>query len=276
MSRIETGTYAALTMQASFSVSGQDKLAGSRPSTGQSVKQPGSAKDATTIRMSADFAQLQNINDRQNQAASRIRSGDQKLQRTGRFLTQMKHMLFHIIKNYPPFEPGDKERVKYLKSFNGLRQQIEQLTIPPEKMWQDNIPGDSLPQAGINQEGSSSSASTAIVGAATTFGIPELPDMAPDVQIEATVHLIDKAQAVIDNRRATMDEQASSINQSVGYGAKAEELNRTYPDMWNLTLPADNTAEQKSIEAGSGLTQAPANSITTEAGMHSLLQSMAG
>jgi hypothetical protein len=37
-----------------------------------------------------------------------------------------------IIKNYPPFLEGSKERVQMLKSFAALRREIDDLTIPPD------------------------------------------------------------------------------------------------------------------------------------------------
>lgn len=35
------------------------------------------------------------------------------------------------VKNYPPYPPGNNDRVKYISSLNGLRKEIEALTFPP-------------------------------------------------------------------------------------------------------------------------------------------------
>jgi len=276
MSRIESA-HAAQAMQVSVSAIGYDKVAGNRPAAARPVQQPGNTAAATTIRVRTDFVQFQKINDQQNQVASHIRNDDQQLHQSDQLLSQMKHMLLQIIKMYPPYPLGEPERVKFLRSFNGLRQQIERLTVPPEKTWKGRIPGDPLPQPETTQGGSPSSSSAAAIvpGAATTFGIPELPDMADDVHIEITLNLIDHAQTAIAGQRAAIAEQASSINQSEGYGAKAEELNRTTREAWDLTVPAEDRAEQKSIEAGGSLEQNPGSSIT-DAEMQHLLQGLVG
>lgn len=43
---------------------------------------------------------------------------------------QMKGQLDAIVKNYPPYPMGDSNRAQYLKTFSGLRKEIERMTIP--------------------------------------------------------------------------------------------------------------------------------------------------
>jgi hypothetical protein len=36
-----------------------------------------------------------------------------------------------VVKNYPPFPPGNEERAKYLNSLDGLKKQLQSLVVPP-------------------------------------------------------------------------------------------------------------------------------------------------
>lgn len=45
---------------------------------------------------------------------------------------QMKSQLDAIVKNYPPYPIGDSNRAQYLKTFIGIRKEIERMTIPPD------------------------------------------------------------------------------------------------------------------------------------------------
>ncbi|NVN88989.1 MAG: hypothetical protein HXX11_00175 [Desulfuromonadales bacterium] len=66
-----------------------------------------------------------------NQVADSVRQADATMQKVGSTLNKMKSSLEEIIKNYPPFPPGSEQRVKALKSFAALRNEIEKLTFPP-------------------------------------------------------------------------------------------------------------------------------------------------
>jgi len=276
MSRIESGAHAAQAMQVPVSIAIHDKIAGKRSAAAGPIQQPGSTATGATIRVRSDFVQLQSINDQQSRVASQIRGDDQQLRQSDQLLGQMKRVLSDIIKYYPPYPAGETERVKFLRSFSAMRQQIEQLTIPPEETWKGGMPGDSLPQSEtIQAENPSGGAAAAVVpGVATTFDIPELPDMVDNAPIETTLNRIENARATIAGRRAAIAEQVS-INQSEGYSAKTEELKRTSREAWDLVLPTENEAEQNSIEAGSGLEQATSGSITAPEMQH-LLLSLAG
>jgi len=50
----------------------------------------------------------------------------------GDTLDKMSGSLEAIVKNYPPFPQGSEERVRWLRSYSGLREVIERLTIPPD------------------------------------------------------------------------------------------------------------------------------------------------
>lgn len=70
-------------------------------------------------------------NERQNSTAAAIRESDKAAQELGQKLDNLKKPLETIVKNFPPFAPQDKERVRLLRSYNSLRKEIDQLTLPP-------------------------------------------------------------------------------------------------------------------------------------------------
>lgn len=79
---------------------------------------------------------LQAVNSGLESVAISIRGSDQAMATIEEHLDQM----IEIVKLFPPYPEGDnaEERIKMLRSFNGIRQLIDQLTIPP---------GDDLGQA---------------------------------------------------------------------------------------------------------------------------------
>lgn len=84
---------------------------------GANNDQPTQTDDSTTI----------------NPAVRSISVADQTIETIDRHIERMKMQLESIVKNYPPFPPESAERLEYLKSFIGLRMEIEQLMIPPDK-----------------------------------------------------------------------------------------------------------------------------------------------
>lgn len=76
------------------------------------------------------FQRLQSGNDRRNAAAAGIRSTDRSLAQLGQKIDGLKAPLQAIVKNFPPFSPEDKARVKLLMSYSSLRKEIDQLTVP--------------------------------------------------------------------------------------------------------------------------------------------------
>ncbi|MBI4763938.1 MAG: hypothetical protein HY787_04960 [Deltaproteobacteria bacterium] len=107
-----------------------------------SDKKVSSLAEVTTTSVAGDqatFGRLQAINEHSNREALRIRA-DQRKEET-------KETPYRIIKNYPPYPIDDPERVKFLMSFNGLKREIEQMTIPPDSKWQGTVPGENNPPA---------------------------------------------------------------------------------------------------------------------------------
>ncbi|MBJ6751687.1 hypothetical protein [Geomonas anaerohicana] len=77
------------------------------------------------------LADIRLQNERQNSAAASIRETDKAAQELGQKIDKMKEPLETIVKNFPPFAPQDKERMKLLRAYTALRKEIDQLTFPP-------------------------------------------------------------------------------------------------------------------------------------------------
>jgi hypothetical protein len=77
------------------------------------------------------YQELQQKNERSNTAAGAIRDTDRSLETFGQKIDTLKAPLETIVKNFPPFSPQDKARVKLLMNYSSLRKEIDQLTLPP-------------------------------------------------------------------------------------------------------------------------------------------------
>lgn len=110
----------------------QPFTASSTPSTTINPASPASGTtDAVAINWSTPlFHKLYEGKTALNSAADTVRQANSALNSAGQIIGNMKLQLDGIVKNYPPFPPGDTERMKYLEGFMSLRQQIEQLTFP--------------------------------------------------------------------------------------------------------------------------------------------------
>lgn len=86
------------------------------------------------------------ITDILNSTAKKIRETDHTLELSNNIIDKMKEELGKITKNFPPFDLASQERKAILMSYEALKKQIEQMTVPPpppqiyEKVahiWQD-------------------------------------------------------------------------------------------------------------------------------------------
>ncbi|MCX7628509.1 MAG: hypothetical protein N2Z69_08895 [Methylophilaceae bacterium] len=62
--------------------------------------------------------------------AKGVRTAYQALDRADALLGQMAELV-GMVKNYPPFPPGNEERVQYLNSIDGLRKMLQAVVVPP-------------------------------------------------------------------------------------------------------------------------------------------------
>lgn len=88
---------------------------------------------AHTGQMNLGTGKLQEVEVSLSFRFTSTRDVDNKVTDTAaRIIHQMKSQLDTIVKNYPPFAMDDPRRGIYLKSFIGLRQEIERMTIPKD------------------------------------------------------------------------------------------------------------------------------------------------
>lgn len=79
----------------------------------------------------AGFAALASVKDAAGDLALSLRLGQQSLVQAAALVQEMRQDAQTILKNYPPFPPGNEQRMNYLNSIVGLRRQLEALTFPP-------------------------------------------------------------------------------------------------------------------------------------------------
>lgn len=225
MTRIEPGLHTPM-----FSLSGP-AVVKQQPKTAASqsgIDAGGDAVDLSAAARQNGAARLQRLNDELNRLAESIRNKDEYLQQAGKLLGDMKTDLVRIIKNYPPYPPGDADRVRFLNGFNGLRRQIEQLTIPPDY----DMVGEILGAA----------------GGSAVANLPELPTQASDEQVRQADAAVDRAQAeTAAQRQALRDVQARAAERVEADVAAALASN----DGETPALPG--TTEQDAAAASAGV-----------------------
>lgn len=106
------------------------------PEANRGREETGSAKTAVdeNSRLVATrhigFSVLATGKDEAARTAQSIRDANQALVMADTQLRNMEERV-RVVKNYPPFPPGNEQRMEYINSINGLRRQLEAMTIPP-------------------------------------------------------------------------------------------------------------------------------------------------
>lgn len=117
-----------------------------------------------------------------------------------------------LVKNYPPFPPGNEQRQDFINSLNGLRRQLESLTMPPVEE-----------DAGL-------------VFYPKQTSLPDLdPVTASDLDVAAFASGLDEARAVLQEGLTELRKAVDSLAGSLGIGlpqsgvdaAEAQILGRT-------------------------------------------------
>lgn len=217
---------------------------------GASPAPPASSNDTVSMKQSEgyqQYIQLQHIHEQMGQTAIGIRTTSQQLSKAGHALSQMKAELNGIIKNYPPFAQGDPQRIKYLRTFNGINKQIEGLMLPPDDRWYGKTPGDTSS------------------GSSGKFAVPALPEQATDGQINAAIGRIDEAMQSVEIRQRQLAGYASSVSQ-----ATVQEVGKAAVGQasmgWDLSFKGDTSAEQQSKDAAVVLSQAVSSDVSLSRG----------
>jgi hypothetical protein len=115
----------SLTAQGMFAAHPQDSSPVKTKENGDSVA------TARSGGMQLAFNDLQNNKEVVNALAKSVRDVAKFIDKVADRLDKMADSLKEIVKNFPPFPPGNEDRLRLLKSYNSLRQQIDSMTFPP-------------------------------------------------------------------------------------------------------------------------------------------------
>lgn len=123
-----------------------------------------------------------------NPMARSISIADRAIEDMDKHIERMKSPLESIVKNYPPFSPESSERAQYLKSFIGLRMEIEQLTMPPDK-------GAERAMVDIKK-----------------INLPELTVTSTDKDVAEAIDGLNAASLALNSKRAALADFAATSN----------------------------------------------------------------
>lgn len=142
------------------------------------------------------YKAIQDAKSQGSAAAETVQRRGAALDAVQKNLEGMKQSLTEIVKNFPPFLSGSPERVKLLKSFNGLRHEMDSLMIPPPPTDENTAPK-------INS---------------SSLGLQEMPIMPPgdtDQGIYRTLNSLDNAAQLVKQQQDLLPREVAHI--SAGY-----------------------------------------------------------
>jgi hypothetical protein len=165
------------------------------------------------------YQSLSETTTRINQVADSVRQADATMQKVGRNVEMMKGTLEEIVKNYPPFPPGSEQRVKALKDFASLRNEIEELTYPPEPSLVPKLISDPARSPGsfsvtLDAQGTSVRLDRQQVDPGPSgLNIPQLPIAPPadsgDGPIHNAISALNSAAKTVSDRRQSLSENVA-------------------------------------------------------------------
>ena len=205
---------------------------------------------------------LETIHSRFNSVARTIRVADENMEKIENYIDKMKTELQRMVKNYPPFPPGNEERVERLKSINALRRLIDQLTIPPpNEEFAAKIMLEHDAVSKINYSQKMSGENKLHQTGSERLYIPQLPEGADDEEVHAFIEKLDAARDMLRQMRSELAADAAKIAES--YEGKTEAAG-IYPSYEEEVQAADMEAEAelKSSELGYELTIEPGMTLT--------------
>lgn len=222
---------------------------------------------------------LQAVNSGLESVAISIRGSDQAMATIEEHLDQM----IEIVKLFPPYPEGDnaEERIKMLRSFNGIRQLIDQLTIPPgddlgQAIMADpastDVP-DSWPVI-VNERGDVRTIRRQEVHTGPTgLNIPELTeaDLTEDGQaggplsrqnLDDIAANLENAKAILRRRRDALGSDAAAIARAKSSNAEAAAFHKSYAENGEAADINETAAEVTSIQLKQSLALESLGSIT--------------
>ena len=254
-----------------------------RISTGKKINAPADdpARWASTQQGRSIDGHLQAVNFGLESVAISIRGADQAMAAIEDHIDQM----IETVKLFPPYPEGDtsEERIRMLRSFNGIRQLIDQLTFPPkddlgQAIMSDPASNPDVPDSWpviVNEQGDIKTVGRQEVHTGPTgLNIPELTeaDLTEDGQpggplsrqkLDDIAANLESAKAVLRQRRDSLGSDAAAIGRAK---SSNEETGAFYTSYAENLLAADvneTAAQVTSIQLKQTLALQSLGSITS-------------
>ena len=215
---------------------------------------------------------LQALNAFLNSVAMRIRVADSTMAKIETIIDRMKEELGKIIKNYPPFPPGSEERVKFLRSFKALRQEIDKLSFSSNDEGASKIMADPtvVPQAGDSKAVAGGKGprlainSQQVHTAPTGLNIPDLSENATDEEIDAAIKNLEEARKTLGQRQSGLATDALRIQQFLESNPKIDQFAGSSVEVPKSPNVTEVAAENKSSESKQTLRVESTQSLTQD------------
>ena len=168
--------------------------------TGGPRQQPDNAGSGSHVEDKVTLSQGANAQAGQEssaQAAKLINQTDRVYAKQQDLLKKMDEQLQGIVKQYPPYGNTDPKRLEYLKSFDGLRREIEALQFPKDPQAEQGLPqGVALPTG------------------QASLGLPNLSGASvTDAQVGNAASYVQSALAQVTQQRERL---ANSVHAALG------------------------------------------------------------
>jgi len=253
-----------------------------RIATGKKINSPSDdpVRWASTRQSRSVDRILRTVNSSLESVAIGIRGADQAMAAIEGHLDQM----IEIVKLFPPYPEGDnaEERIRMLRSFNGIRQLIDQLTIPPtDDLGQaimadpasNDIP-DSWPVV-VNEQGDVRTIRRQEVHTGPTWlNIPGLTeaDLTENGQaggalsrqrLDDITANLENAKAVLRQRRDSLGSDAAAIARARTSNAGAAAFHTSFAESREAADINETAAQVTSIQLKQSLALESLGSITS-------------
>jgi len=259
-----------------------------RISTGKKINAPEDdpARWVSAGKSRAIVEHLGAVNNGLESVAISIRGADLTMDTIGKHIDQM----IEAVKNFPPYPAGDtsEERAKLLRSFNGIRQLIDDLTLPPRDDLGQYIMADPNAQSEpvdtwkvvIDEEGHARTIQKREVdtgpgglnipelteGDITTTGLPG--GSLDEAKLNDIIANLEKAQETLRDKRAGLASDAAEIARAKTFNDRVANFYSTFAENIEQADMDEAAAQVKSLELKRELALESLSSITS---MHSEL-----
>jgi flagellin-like hook-associated protein FlgL len=261
--------------QALLSITGTKAQKNASPQRLPNGHRVSSSQDASANRLAVGqgrraFSRLQSFHRGLNFLAKQIRFADSAMEQIGELVKEMKAQLKTMVKNFPPYPIGSDERSSQIRGFNAFRKLIDQLTIPPREDRHPQILADPEIAAGGGdwevEIGDTSPPTTVhnqqVHTGPTGLNIPELPEMASDGEVEATIESLDAASETLESRRAGLGADVQRVEASITYSVHFAEFNLEVQNGDGSAESVEASAVMRSLEVKMTLSSESIQTLT--------------